>query len=96
MSEIEKQFMEVFDIDNCRTCNYHGLECWECDDVYPQITDRILLELICITHASPVITFTSRNIEDLKEEVLIVLCNWVNHKDIKQQVQTLFMEKCTC
>ena len=60
---------------------------------YPQITDRILLELICIAHTSPVITFVSRDVKSLKEEVLIVLCNWVNNRNIKQQVQALFEEK---
>lgn len=59
---------------------------------YPQITDRILLELICIAHTSPVITFVSRDVKSLKEEVLMVLCNWVNNRNIKQQVQALFEE----
>ena len=62
-------------------------------EVYPQITDRILLELICIAHTLPVITFVSRDVKSLKEEVLMVLCNWVNNRSIKQQVQTLFEEK---
>lgn len=61
-------------------------------EVYPSITDNILLKLICIAHTSPVITFTSRDIKELKNEVLLVLCNWVNHRDIKQQVQELFKE----
>ena len=60
---------------------------------YPQITDHILLELICIAHTSPVITFVSRDVKSLKEEVLMVLCNWVNNRSIKQQVQALFEEK---
>ncbi len=60
---------------------------------YPQITDRILLELICIAHTSPVITFCSRNVVNLKEEVLNVLCNWVEEHNIKHQVRTLFEER---
>ena len=60
---------------------------------YPQITDSILLKLICIAHTSPVITFVSRDVKSLKEEVLMVLCNWVNCRDIKHQVQALFEEK---
>jgi hypothetical protein len=60
---------------------------------YPQITDSILLELICIAHTSPVITFVARDVKSLKEEVLMVLCNWVNNRNIKQQVQALFEEK---
>ena len=60
---------------------------------YPQITDSILMELICIAHTSPVITFVARDVKSLKEEVLMVLCNWVNNRNIKQQVQALFEEK---
>lgn len=100
MCEIEKQFFDTFGIEpEYKICPFHHCiykkeyDCDNCDDRewhYPQITDRILLELICIAYTSPVITFTSRNIEALKEEVLLVLCNWVNHEDIKQQVQALF------
>ena len=60
--------------------------------IYPEITDRILLELICIVHTSPVIAFVSRDVKSLREEVLMVLCNWVNNRNIKQQVQALFEE----
>lgn len=88
MNEIEKQFFETFGVEPVPI--YSKL--WHIRDKYPQITDHILLELICIAHTSPVITFTSRNIWDLKEEVLLVLCNWVNHRDIKHQVQALFKE----
>ena len=72
-----------------------GWKVLECKDVYtyPQITDHILLELICIAHTSPVITFVSRDVKSLKEEVLMVLCNWVNNRNIKQQVQALFKEE---
>lgn len=62
-------------------------------EVYPAISDRILLELICIAHTSPVITFVSRDVKSLKEEVLMVLCNWVNCRDIKNQVQALFKKE---
>ena len=59
----------------------------------PQITDSILLELICIAHTSPVIAFVSRDVKSLRKEVLMVLCNWVNNRNIKQQVQALFKEE---
>lgn len=58
----------------------------------PQITNRILLELICIAHTLPVRTPVSRDVKSLKEEVLIVLCNWVNNRNIKHQVRALFEE----
>ena len=60
---------------------------------YPEINDRILLKLICIAHTSPAITFVSRDVENLKEEVLTVLCNWVDCRDIKNQVQALFKKE---
>lgn len=105
---IDKQFFDTFGIKPKKGCTAYDKfteeeadaicndKCAECpylDDVYPQITDSILLELICIAHTSPVITFVSRDVKSLKEEVLMVLCNWVNNRNIKQQVQALFEEE---
>lgn len=80
--------------ETIRRFSPRGWKVLECKDVYiyPEITDSILLELICIAHTSPVITFVSRDVKSLKEEVLMVLCNWVNNRSIKQQVQALFEE----
>ena len=86
-NEAEKQFFDTFGIEE-RELDYPDNFTY-----YPEITDRILLELICIAHTSPVITFVSRDVKSLKEEVLMVLCNWVNNRNIKQQVQALFEEK---
>ena len=58
--------------------------------MYPCITDKILLKLICIAHSNPVITFVSRNVEDLKQEVLAVLTNWSNNKVMKAEIKKLF------
>lgn len=99
-NEIEKQFFEKFNIPKklyCKKCDIARFSlalCAElnCKPFYPPITDHVLLELICIAHTSPVITFTSIDIKNLKEEVLLVLCNCINHRDIKQQVQALFKE----
>ena len=85
-NELEKQFFDTFGIEE------RELEYPDNFTYYPEITDRILLELICIAHTSPVITFVSRDVKSLKEEVLMVLCNWVNNRNIKQQVRTLFEE----
>ena len=96
-NELEKQFFQCFGIrTRVITEPRYSLnsEYYEVTvEDYPQITDHILLELICIAHTSPVITFVSRDVKSLKEEVLMVLCNWVNNRSIKQQVQTLFEEK---
>ena len=86
-NEVEKQFFDTFGIEE-RELDYP-----DNFKYYPEITDRILLELICIAHTSPVITFVSRDVKSLKEEVLMVLCNWVNNRNIKQQVQALFGEE---
>ena len=85
-NEVEKQFFDTFGIEE-RELDYPDNFTY-----YPEITDHILLELICIAHTSPVITFVSRDVKSLKEEVLMVLCNWVNNRSIKQQVQALFEE----
>ena len=104
-NELEKQFFDTFGIEpkirfhcaNSQPCAHTGFHCKSCtyhskDVIYPQITDRILLELICIAHTSPVITFCSRNVVNLKNEVLNVLCNYIDSRDIKHQVRTLFEE----
>lgn len=107
-NELEKQFFDTFGIEpiviaGCtimRCINQHISNCTgnacpfynKGKTQYPQITDRILLELICIAHTSPVITFCSRNVVSLKEEILSVLCNYINTRDIKHQVRTLFEE----
>ena len=99
-NELEKTFFDTFgivpklDCKRCGAMNFALGQCAEvnCEKTYPQITDRILLELICIAHTSPVITFVSRDVKSLKEEVLMVLCNWVNNRNIKHQVRALFEE----
>ena len=56
----------------------------------PQITDRILLELICIIGS---IYICTQDRETLKEHILIQCVNAQMHgKDIKHQVQALFKE----
>lgn len=59
-------------------------------EVYPQITDRILLELICIAnHESVYIDFEGTDVETLKNSLL---GNFIYFKRIipKRQVQALF------
>ena len=84
-------------------CDKNQKECWTypsnttCKDKmtsYPEITDHILLELICICNSTYINGYTNyfmatgKTKEGLKEEILkkcIVLS-----KDIKCQVRTLF------
>ena len=46
---IEEEFFEVLGVDNCSNCDRKkSLECYYCDDKYPEITAEIQLKLICI------------------------------------------------
>ena len=71
---------------------------------YPQITDSILLELICILsewrqYCDSDYIIKAINIDNLKEDILkdcLYMSNWYEFKkcgkDIKHQVRTLFEE----
>ena len=67
-NELEKQFFQCFGIKPSTKYDY----CWKSeenkDKLYPQITDRILLELIIILGS--ICTVFDKNIDDLKENVL--------------------------
>ena len=96
-NEIEKKFFDTFEIEP-KTNQAYGVQLDYYIDVYPQITDRILLELICIATASEItVEFKGiKNVEHLKEVVLnycIERYRYCLHKDeFKQQVRTLFEE----
>ena len=117
ITDIEKQFFETFgikprsyllctscwdciDAQPCEQCHYGKL----IEDEYPKITDRILLELICIINQmdlyfyDELYYFTAFNYKDLKEEV-ISKCKRLADKNalsevtgehIKHKVRTLF------
>jgi hypothetical protein len=105
-TDIERQFFDTFGIPQlcCKeyitNCLKYG-ECEECKNydstfgTYPQITDRILLELICINAKSQDMyqdyyRIRSRDYNNLKIEILgDCICE---REDIKQQVQALFEE----
>ena len=60
---------------------------------YTPITDRILLELICILNSTNGINCTayeSKNIKDLEKEILNECIEIADDKELKQQVQALF------
>ena len=67
--------------DNCR----HAYT----KEVYPQITDRILLELIRLGLNYDFVIH-SKSVEELKEKLLALLM--YNEAEFKQQVQALFEE----
>ena len=100
---MEKQFFNTFGIEpRVMTEPHYSLnsEYYEVTvESYPQITDRILLELICIATASEItVEFKGiKNVEHLKEVVLnycIERYRYCLHKDeFKHQVRTLFEEE---
>ena len=104
-NELEKKFFDTFGIEAKYKCTKDGncyfQECSKCDwyiHTYPQINDRVLLELICIATASEItVEFKGiKNVEHLKEVVLnycIERYRYCLHKDeFKHQVRTLFEE----
>ena len=64
--------------------------------VYPEITDRILLELICILASNPIRILFESMLSGIKEVELLknsILLTCIANKDtIKHQVRTLFEE----
>ena len=108
-NKLEKKFFDTFGIEereytqcrslgcrkpytDCVNCQYH--EVYKID--YPQITDRILLELICLQPLSIEFKYP-RNIKELKNtllryyiEELSLFAEPSEAEIFKQQVQTLF------
>ena len=97
-NEIEKTFFDTFGIEP-KTNQVYGIQLDYHIEDYPQINDRILLELICIATASEItVEFKGiKNVEHLKEVVLnycIERYRYCLHKDeFKHQVRTLFEEE---
>lgn len=92
-TELEKQFFDTFGIEAKYKCTRDGncyfQECSKCGwyiRTYPQITDHILLELICILN--PYAYPSGKNIQHLKEGILEWCIKFKN--DIKHQVQAIF------
>ena len=100
-TDIERQFFETFGIEpkiiDIAVGRGFYIEHNRIEK-YPQITDSILLELICIATASEItVEFKGiKNVEHLKEVVLnyfIERYGYCLHKDnFKHQVRTLFEE----
>lgn len=102
MNDIEEKFYKTFGIEKQQTCSrsdtcYNGSvwnDCQGCNAYkYPQITDRILLELICILNKFngdvECCTFlTGNNIEELKKSIFQE-CFDINSY-IREQVRSLF------
>ena len=78
------------DMPSCKGCSKEIRE-----KEYPQITDSILLKLICILtcyyldEREPY-EITSINMEQLKQEILTDICNIADCETTKSQVQKIF------
>ena len=97
-NELEKQFFDTFGIEPDITSCYHrckkDLNCKECNEakvIYPQITDSILLELICMLSKTLTYVMLAYNIDELKQYVLSSCIRYSESID-KHQVRTLFEE----
>ena len=95
-NELEKQFFDTFGIEPKTiieprySLNTEYYE--EKVEKYPQITDRILLELICIHIKYLTFGILSHNVEKLKNEILTDLRIKKDVGNIYNQVRTLFEE----
>ena len=96
-NELEKTFFDTFGIEPSTKYDY----CWKSgenkDKLYPQITDHILLELICILGNTNHFLITDEgpliDIDGLKKSVLHSLtlqARFNKNKYLKQQVRKLF------
>lgn len=112
MSEIEKRFFETFGIEKkeyiqCLSvgCKHPSKDCKDCElsDLwkieYPQITDRILLKLICLNniylwgiHSSSINELKNILLEKYIEHVNL-MANENKKQEYIQQVQVLFKER---
>lgn len=116
MNEIEEKFYKTFGFEkkllDCKKCGAADFALGKCFETecksnsYPPITDRILLELICISGNTNYFCITNEglpiDVEGLKKAVLhsltmdIILAEKREDlnfcKELKHQVQSLFTE----
>ena len=108
-AEMEKEFFETFNIKSEMGCTaYEKLseskadsictdycpECKHFEDVYPKITDKILLELICICncHAYYGQNITPITTKNLKKQVLYHCEIFLkDNEDARTKIQNLFI-----
>ena len=87
-NKTEKQFFDTFGIEE-RELDYPDNFTY-----YPEITDHILLELICILTKiyGELVIERSLDVKDLKEQVLNIFIRTSYKDNFKHQVRTLFEE----
>lgn len=100
-TELEEQFFKTFGIEpiskwhkckdySCVCCDEYD-NCSKREFIYPEITDRILLKLICKVYC---LMFSTQGttIEILKEDILKEFIYWQEDVD-KNEIQQLFKEE---
>ena len=109
MNEIGEKFYKTFGIEPKQHCTKEGsicayFECPKCDYynyIYPPITDRILLELICLISVDYVVKIeNSINTQELRTNILKSCIGYElsemipksRKEQFKKQVQSLFTE----
>lgn len=99
-TELEQEFFNVFGIElkiyetDGRDIDDNGDVCsWYIEEVYPEITDRKLLEMICIAMKYKNTYQFVNGIEDLKEQTLKILISIKDMLSIYTEIQQLFKEE---
>ena len=105
-NELEKQFFDTFGIEpklDCKKCgamNFALGQCAEvdCKKTYPQITDRIYLELHCLLNSLDAPPY-GLTVKEFKKDILISAIGVLRRNEtanridnIKHQVKALFEE----
>ena len=99
MNDTERKFYKVFDIKPATIHEYGATYFWDTVEIdgerYTPISDRILLELMCLYTQvdSDRLIRSYSSVERLKDSILSgCICNKKNKK-FKQQVQALFSKE---
>lgn len=107
-TEFEQEFFKVFGIEpkiyktDGRDIDDNGDVCsWYIEEVYPEITDRKLLEMICINSYFCGVNFHNlwvKNPDEIKAVILYEIIRWYKeqkygHEKCKHQIQQLFKEE---
>ena len=100
-TELEEQFFKVFEIEPfCDLpCNKRGVECTDntyCGNKYPEITDRVLLELICLLSQYFYLfeDLHVKTVSELKDCVLQkCITTIIDDTDEIHEIQQLFKER---
>lgn len=96
-SELEQKFFSVFGIEPTVYSLWDSKETqiknFNSFTVYPEITDRRLLELICIFHKYIDCGLYALTVQSLKDEILTRLMQGENINEYKEHIQQLFKEE---